>query len=221
MWEGLACRHTRGDVFGQRIEMNRRSQRPSRRIAPARPTVPSGLRILPPALWIALIAAGCASPGVDTAAGAAAPPQFPQSPPSPQSQPPQTPQLPPSAGAQAQSQRSANETMSDRTVRVIVRFASDGGAAHAAVDADFVAEVAANAGIRRIDIVREMSGDSWVLLVACERSGDQPRDQPGDRSGDRSGHRTDDGDGCGRAVARLAASPAVRNVDVDRRERPL
>lgn len=83
-----------------------------------------------------------------------------------------------------------------RTARVIVQFAPLGGAVVDPADPAFLATVAAGAGIRQIDLVRAMSGDAWVLLLTCD-------------GGD---------DGCRPAIARLAASPAVRTVDVDRRE---
>ena len=59
--------------------------------------------------------------------------------------------------------------------------------------------LAARADVQRITLIRPMSGDAYVVEVACGDAGD--------------------GDPCGAAIARLAAVESVRFAEADRRER--
>ena len=90
-------------------------------------------------------------------------------------------------------------TAPEPAVRVIVRFkpiVAD------PLDPDFLARLANTVRVKRIDAIRPMSGDAYVLQVACT---------------DPQGSRADDP--CASALARLGAADAVLSVEVDRRER--
>ncbi len=79
-----------------------------------------------------------------------------------------------------------------RDVRVIVRFKPGAGDPS---DAGFRARLAEGARVGRIELIRPMSGDAWVMRIACD-------DAP-----------------CDEALRRVAASPSVDTIERDGRER--
>ena len=85
------------------------------------------------------------------------------------------------------------------TVRLIVRFKP---AVLDPLDPAFLTRLASQVRVTRIDAVRPMSGDAYVLQMACT----DPQAAP-------------TGDPCATALARLRAADAVQYVDVDRRDK--
>ena len=84
-------------------------------------------------------------------------------------------------------------------VRVIIAFAPD---VVDPADPDFLARLASAARVARIAFVRQMSGDAYVVTVACTVA-------PVIATGDP----------CKDAIARVGASSSVRTVEVDGRVR--
>ena len=87
---------------------------------------------------------------------------------------------------------------SDPVARIIVRFRTD---TPNPVDARSLAALAHRAGVTGIDLLRPMSGESYVLTMRCGAARD---------AGD---------DPCGAALARLAAVDVVVSAEFDRRVR--
>ena len=93
----------------------------------------------------------------------------------------------------------APPVVAEPTVRIIVRFKP---AVLDPLDPAFLARLATQTRVMRIDPIRPMSGDAYVMLVACV----DPRAAPVD-------------DPCPPALTRLRAAESVLGVDVDRREK--
>ena len=99
-------------------------------------------------------------------------------------------------GACAADAPPAQIRTTEATARVIVRFRA--GVPEPASAAS-LSSLAARAGVPRITLIRQMSGDAYVMEVACgASSGSDP---------------------CPAAIARIGAVETVQFVEVDRRER--
>lgn len=88
----------------------------------------------------------------------------------------------------------------ESTVRVIARFKAD---VPDPLDPAFLTRLADRSRVARIDPVRPMSGDAYVLQVACA----DPRAAQSVV------------DPCTAAIARLSRSDAVLGIEIDRREK--
>lgn len=84
------------------------------------------------------------------------------------------------------------------TARVIVRFAPD---VADPVDPAFLSALAASARVARIELIRPMSGDSYVMLIACDDPAQRSTIEP-----------------CNAAIARVGAVASVLMIEPDGRE---
>ena len=91
------------------------------------------------------------------------------------------------------------QAVAEPTVRIIVRFKP---AVLDPLDPAFLTRLATQARVTRIDPIRPMSGDAYVLQMACVDPLSTAVDDP-----------------CATAVTRLRAADAVQYVDVDRRDK--
>lgn len=95
---------------------------------------------------------------------------------------------------------SASPAVSEPTVRVIARFKPG---VPDPLDPAFLARLADLNGVTRIDPIRPMSGNAYVLQVACvDPKASRPVDDP-----------------CAAALTRLGHSDAILGIEVDRREK--
>ncbi len=88
--------------------------------------------------------------------------------------------------------------MTANSARVIVRFAPD---VVDPADPAFLARLAASARVGRIDLIRPMSGDSYVMRIACDDSPQRPV-----------------AGACEAAIARVRAAASVLMIEPDGRE---
>ncbi len=91
------------------------------------------------------------------------------------------------------------EPLAVASARVIVRFKAT---VTDPTDRVFLASLATRANVARIGLIRPMSGDAYVMEVACTDL-----------------HDGRAGDPCAAAIARLGATDAVAFVEADRREK--